>query len=100
VQPAAIKKPYPSVKHIKALNPYNVQPYQAPYDGLARKHIADSIVPAYTGKSLVPQPYGTRKFTKVIEKTQAIQHDSPSLKQFTENYQPGDGFSFGAEKFY
>jgi hypothetical protein len=95
------KKPYPSVKHIKAISPYTVQqPYQAPYEGIQRKYIADSIVPAYSGKSVVPQPYGTRKFTKVVEKTQAIRQETPSLKQFTENYQPHEGFTFGAEKFY
>jgi hypothetical protein len=49
---------------------------------------------------VVPQPYGTRKFTKVIEKTQAIRQETPNLKHFTENYQPQEGFTFGAEKFY
>jgi hypothetical protein len=100
VQPATGRKPYPTVKHTKALNPYNVQPYQVPYEGLPRKQIADSIVPSYSGKSLAPQPYGTRKFTKVVEKTQAIRQESPGLKHFTENYNPDEGFAFGAEKFY
>lgn len=100
VQPAAGRKPYPTVKHTKALSPYNVQPYQIPYEGLPKKHIADSIVPTYSGKSLVPQPYGTRKFTKVVEKTHAIRQETPNLKHFTENYSPEDGFAFGAEKFY
>jgi hypothetical protein len=49
---------------------------------------------------VVPQPYGTRKFTKVVEKTHAIRQESPSLKHFTEQYKPDEGFPFGAEKFY